>query len=282
MAGGAGVGLVVACSTPDPFACVLDADCTLAGTPGICVSSGNCAYPDDACTSGFSYPAVTPNVGGTCVPVDGGTASESDGADDDDGNNPRPTSGGAGSGSDAVDDDTSTTANTSAMTAGGGVSTSGPLDDTATSEDSSGPAPACVDEVGDSVITAEPLAGCEVEGGSAIDDATDDDWWALFGPGAECASGNFGVDLSWTSTEPLSICVLAGCEGDRESVAVCDDTSDPVSLFGYQGCCGPQTVFANLDCQGASGVDPFVLVTAASGADPVCAEYSFVVEYLGT
>ena len=79
----AGALLGVACATTPEFACAGDADCVLGSTPGICTEGGHCAYPDDDCPSGYSFPAQTPGMAGECVPGDAATSGTGDDDDDD-------------------------------------------------------------------------------------------------------------------------------------------------------------------------------------------------------
>lgn len=57
------------CQPVEAFECERDADCTLAGTQGICAPTSRCAYPDPDCASGYAYPpGAGESLGGVCLP----------------------------------------------------------------------------------------------------------------------------------------------------------------------------------------------------------------------
>lgn len=63
------VALLGACQPAKAFECSEDTDCSLGGVEGICAPTGRCAYPDDACASGYAYPeGAGPSLAGVCLP----------------------------------------------------------------------------------------------------------------------------------------------------------------------------------------------------------------------
>ncbi|MEM6989718.1 MAG: hypothetical protein AAF721_04455 [Myxococcota bacterium] len=80
------LGALLSCRSASEFLCGGDDDCSLAGTPGVCIAS-HCAYPDSECPSGLRYPVgAPPELAQTCA--DGpsaGTGPGSTGAGSDTG-----------------------------------------------------------------------------------------------------------------------------------------------------------------------------------------------------
>ena len=75
-----------ACKPAEPFECDGDSDCVLEGERGVCLPTQHCAYPEDACASGYAYPSgAGPSLAGVCLPpgsigpATGGAASTSTG-----------------------------------------------------------------------------------------------------------------------------------------------------------------------------------------------------------
>ncbi|MCX4243353.1 LamG domain-containing protein [Paraliomyxa miuraensis] len=64
-------GACVGCPTLSPFSCSDDAHCDRGGAPGICLADGACAYPSDACDSGWVRSPNATVAPGRCVPVEG-------------------------------------------------------------------------------------------------------------------------------------------------------------------------------------------------------------------
>ncbi len=69
--------LLPACG-PSNFTCAEDTEC---GGDGACIE-GFCAFPDEACTSGFKYGQHSGDQSNQCVPPSGGTESGSDSVGD--------------------------------------------------------------------------------------------------------------------------------------------------------------------------------------------------------
>ncbi|MEM6994435.1 MAG: hypothetical protein AAF721_28225 [Myxococcota bacterium] len=271
------LGYAASCGGTSAFACQSDADCILTGVPGICDTTGLCAYPDQACPSGFSYPVATPDVGGDCVPGSGAADGVTGGGD----GGPDWGTGGDGdedTTADSVDDGpvmTTADGTTSGGTTGsvttmgaetnGGVSTGNDVDSGVS----------CSDEHGDEVFSATLLNGCEVNFESQIVDGSDVDWVGLIGPGADCPETEYTATL--TGDEALLVCVFAGCEGGAATFVDCTGSSVPAMASGLQGCCDPEQASGVLGCPDTpeEDLDPFVLVTVGEGQGaPVCSPYT--------
>ncbi len=66
------VGLsVAACFEIDAFECGSDDGCVRDGTAGRCEAGGVCAYPNDACDSGWRYSPNAGSLAEMCVPPEG-------------------------------------------------------------------------------------------------------------------------------------------------------------------------------------------------------------------
>ena len=74
--GGAWLGLVFGCSTPD-FLCQSSDDCVSSPDAGICEESGYCSFPDAACPSGQRYGELSGPLRGQCTVPEEGTSSSS-------------------------------------------------------------------------------------------------------------------------------------------------------------------------------------------------------------
>ena len=167
LAGASLLGYVVACNvTTGPFTCADDSDCILQGTPGVCDGEGRCSYPDDACSSGYSYPAATPDVGGDCAP-DPGTADAGTGGpvgtsgsgDDTTGAvEPGSTSDGTTAQLDSAGSEESSSSSASSSSSDDGLESSDSGDSTSTTTGA-----VCEDDVPNSANEAQAFAGC-VEG----------------------------------------------------------------------------------------------------------------------
>jgi hypothetical protein len=66
----AGVAIVAACPSIAPYVCSNDGDCDRGGARGQCLDDGACAYPDDACDSGWARSPNAAQQPGACVPVE--------------------------------------------------------------------------------------------------------------------------------------------------------------------------------------------------------------------
>ena len=138
--GGFALGLL-ACSAGSSFACSEDSQCSLTGAPGMCVA-GNCAYPSDACESGYAYPDGAPgNLGGMCADVeDPGTGSSS--------------------GSDVDTGPSASTGTSDATTSTGGTTVA--LDGTATGDDTTTSSSGDTSGTGESSSSSGSCVGFEV------------------------------------------------------------------------------------------------------------------------
>ncbi len=72
-------GAAGGCPSVDPYACTAAEQCVRGGTRGICEpSTSRCAFPDEACESGWRYPERTDaGLGGVCLEPAGSTTSSS-------------------------------------------------------------------------------------------------------------------------------------------------------------------------------------------------------------
>lgn len=65
------------------FPCDADEQCSRDGATGVCQASGYCSFPDASCDSNQRYGELAPGeLAGTCVPVAGGSGSDSTIGDD--------------------------------------------------------------------------------------------------------------------------------------------------------------------------------------------------------
>ena len=266
------LGYALACNvTTGPFSCQEDGDCVLQSVPGICDGDGRCAYPDDECSSGFSYPAATPSVGGDCAPGPGSETAAEMGDDDSTGSPESETTGAVEPGS------TGTTAqldsfgtdegSDSGSSTGGGVVTTS----TSGTGSSSDGAPMCTDQIGSTADEAETVNECykAAEAGTIVDE-TDNDWWQLQGENGVCQDGVFEVGLM--SGDQLTLCVFGECPFGGGSGQIECMGGDEASVEGMDGCCGDGDVVIDINCGVANAVVPHILVTGASGQ---CVGYMF-------
>jgi len=259
---------VIACATPPEFACVGNSDCFLASIPGICTQGGHCAYPDDTCPSGFSFPVHTPGMGNACVPGDSATSGSGDDDDDDDDDDAAEATG-------SSDDAESTTGGDDESGGSGEGSDSGntsPMT-SATAGDSTTGAAACDDEVGDNPMSGQIVGGCEGGSGSQLVDESDVDWWAFIGPGAECSPNDYAAILQGPARGEVEICLMVGCEDGVPNV-FCEE-GEPADVGILSGCCSVSGEVAGaLSCSGGT-FDPFVSVTPVSSLS--CLPYDFTI-----
>ncbi len=75
------LGLVAAmgCVPTLEYRCENEAQCVEAGRVGVCQDTQRCSFPDENCLSGQRYAKYGGALGGSCVPVGGGTGTDSDG-----------------------------------------------------------------------------------------------------------------------------------------------------------------------------------------------------------
>jgi len=274
LAGAVLLGYVLACNvTTGPFTCQENDDCVLQGVPGVCDGEGRCSYPDDACSSGYSYPAATPGVGGDCAP-DPGTADASTGVF------PMESTGAEGTtvgvGDDGTTEDGTTaqldSAGSDESTSGGGQSesSSGAGSTSATTGGSTTGGPACPDTVGDSPSEAEVLGGCFMESGmGTIVDGDDVDWWQVGGADT-CEDGE--VEAFVKAETVLEVCLYGQCFGGNSAPIQCFE-GEPELIDGFDACCGAGGVVADLNCGGGTSAVPYVLVR---GEDAQCSAYSLL------
>ena len=276
---GAALGYAAGCGSSASFVCAADGECSLAGTPGIC-ADGYCAYPDDACGSGYAYPVSSPSgKGGQCVD---GVAEEGAGTGDGDGwatgameaegstasVDDADADGSTGRPDDGVDGDTmGTSAGES-----GKATTDGPGTTTATTGN-----PACGDEVGDSEAVADLIESCEGAGAENVLDGDDVDWFAM-GGGNGCPGEPYIAHFT-EGGEGAEICLFAGCSAGDPSMMCSDGT--PTTVGTLQGCCGDANVppLGVGTCGGmmASPVELYVRITANPNDAVDCADYAFMV-----
>lgn len=275
LAGAALLGYVVACNaTTGPFTCADDGGCILQGTPGVCDGEGRCSYPDDACSSGYSYPAATPGVGGDCAPDpgvgDAGTDVGTTTSDDDTTGSVEP-----GSTSDGTTVQLDSAGSSDGSSSDDGLESSDGDASTSTGTESSG-GPACADTIGDSLDDAVAFDSCSkaVGMGVIVDDA-DSDWWVLDG-GTDCGEGFYQAFLD-TSID-LTLCLFPTCQGGQVAMVECIKGGSSTEVEGLEGCCGDGGVVVSIDCTFNGPVVPYVLVTG-QGAE--CSEYVLGAGYLG-
>ncbi len=230
-----GLGLGVACADAS-FECAGDHQCSLSGTPGVCVDQGQCAYPDPDCASGLSFPlGSSSNQAGECV---GGQGS-----------------GGVGSstGSDASTDSPSTDSST-----GGDVDSSG-----------SGPLE-CDDpyEPNDAVELGTPilLGGCVAEWEAASADALDTDWFLLGNPRGCPLSG----PTTFATNPPRPVCILPACPNGLPVIPE-ECSGDLVPLLGGVACCATGEAQLTATCVGE---EPVLALRVGGEVDaPQCVPY---------
>lgn len=263
---GALLGYVVACNvTTGPFTCADDGDCILQGTPGVCDGDGRCSYPDDACSSGYSYPAATPGVGGDCAP-DPGVGDASTGgpvgtstSDDDATGSVAPGSTGDGTTVqlDSAGSSDSASSDDGLESSGGDVTTS-----TSTTAE-----PMCEDDVPNSADEAVVFPGCiEGAGQGTIVDSSDEDWWSLGGPGGGCNNGEYSAALK---AQGLEVCLFFQCGGIGSGPVECLVGTE-AGVSGMNGCCDSQYVVAAITCGISGNPVPRVRVM---GENAECSEY---------
>lgn len=230
-----GLGLGVACSDAS-FECAGDHQCSLSGTPGVCVDQGQCAYPDPDCASGLSFPLGSPSSqAGECV---GGQGS-----------------GGLGS------------------STGSSTTTDSPSTDSSTGDDpdSSGSGSLeCDDpyEPNDAVEQGTPilLEGCTADWEAVSAGSLDTDWFLLGNPRGCPLSGPTTV----TTSPALTVCILPACPNGLPAVPE-DCEGDLVPLLGGIACCATGDVRLAVSCVGE---EPLLALRVGGEIDaPQCLPY---------
>lgn len=270
---GAAMGLLVgtlACSEPAVFTCGGDDDCVLGGVQGQCQDTGSCAYPDDDCTSGLSYPeGAPPDLAGRCV--EGGATGGDTVAATDSGGIDDPSTDDATD--DATDDTTggTTVALDDGSTTGDGSTGDTTFDPTTDSTDSSGGARCGPDEVGDSPQEALPVGMCATKYGGVLEQADDVDWFDL----GACPSGTAAVEVMVDDPKNAVVCLVPLCEAGELPMIGCNDPAMvlPDAEGNAMGCCGAESFEANYACPNQAVA---LYVAAASSPDaPPCGGYAF-------
>ena len=275
LAGASLLGYVVACNvTTGPFTCADDGDCILQGTPGVCDGEGRCSYPDDACSSGYSYPAATPEVGGDCAPdpgfatgggsTDGSAGTSSSGGETTGAIEPGSTSGETTGQLDSVGSEGSSSSGDDGLESSGGETTSSSTTGMATTG-----GVACPDTVGNSAEEAEVLDGCFMQVGmGTVVDGSDQDWWVLQEEdGGNCSEGLYEA---FVKADGLTVCLVPQCEAGFGDTLQCLDGSSMTDIDGLDGCCGDGGVAADIQCTFNS---PAALQILVYGSDAQCSEY---------
>lgn len=258
---------MLACSDPAVFTCGGDDDCVLGGVQGQCQDTGSCAYPDDECTSGLSYPeGAPPDLAGRCVEGTGGdtvAATDSGGGEDPstdatDGS----TDGSTASSTVAVDD-----GSTSSDGSTGGTT----FDPTTDSTDSSGGAQCGPDEVGDTQEDALFVGMCSIKYGGVLEQANDVDWFDL----GFCSSGLASLEVVVDDPDNAAVCLVPLCEqGDVPMVGCSDPSMELPDMEGNaMGCCAAESFQVDYACPGQA-VALYVAAVSAPEAPP-CGSYAF-------
>lgn len=71
-----------ACVGADAYQCAEDAQCSAAGSAGVCQDIGFCSFPDEGCDSGQRYGEHAGALSHTCVPTAPGPTGDGSGGDD--------------------------------------------------------------------------------------------------------------------------------------------------------------------------------------------------------
>ncbi|MEM6995008.1 MAG: hypothetical protein AAF721_31130 [Myxococcota bacterium] len=262
----------ISCGEPAAFSCVEDSECVLSGVEGQCQATGSCAYPDDACVSGWSYPAGAPaELAGRCIDAagteDGLTSS---------GGESTTTSGGTASTGLAVDGTTASP--TDGTTTGFVTSTGGAVDSsgggsssggTGSSEVGSSSGGACVgDDHPDLVSDAKIVGDCsqtEIDG--VIHDVDDLDFFGI----GTCNLPHAVVTSM--GSDDVEICVVVACTLDVIPDVECGPEAQAWSLADevFTGCCGTGMYEADLNC---SGGGDFWAVARSTGDGTMCSDYA--------
>ena len=255
---------MLACTEPAVFACWGDSDCVLGGDQGQCQDNGSCAYPDDDCTSGLSYPeGAPPDLAGRCVPDDGSDGTGTGGTD----------TGAVASSS--GDESSSTGASTSGADEGTSSESgsSGAVDSSGGETGSSGGAACNVDEIGDTPEDAFELGTCAGKYTGLLQDPMDGDWFSL----GECSGGVASLEISVDEPDSSLVCLVPFCEQGDLPTLDCGDGIELPDMNGQtQGCCGASAFEAGYDCQGQL-IAVYVVAASALPEAPECTGYAFTV-----
>ena len=255
---------MLACSEPAVFTCGGDGDCVLGGVQGQCQDTGSCAYPDDDCTSGLSYPeGAPPDLAGRCVEGEGtggDTVAGTNGSGSDDAS----TDGSTGGSTVALDDGSTTSEGSTGETT---------LGSTTGSTDTSGGALCDPDEVGDTPEDALLIGGCSIEFSGVLENAGDVDWFAL----GLCSAGTASMEVVVDDPDHAVVCLVPLCEqGDVPMIGCADPGMELPDMDGQaMGCCGVESFLVDYACPN-QGVALYVVAGSAPEA-PECTAYTFAV-----
>lgn len=222
----------IRCADPG-FACGGDEECTLSGTPGVCLAGGRCAYPAPECPSGLAFPAGAPVDAGQCVPEGEGGSG-----------------GPAGSSTGSSTTSESPDGSAEAGSATGSVCS----DEHEPNDDSGSPTP----------LPFAPTCLTQWEG--AIDGPRDVDWFFLEDLERVC-----GGSLTVVA-EGVEICaqVLCAPAGPRDLIE-CSGEVRPLE-GGFDGCCAETSVTLLSECTEAA-VSLTVVRLASGSDGLECAPY---------
>lgn len=220
------------CADPG-FVCGGDEECTLSGTPGVCLAGGRCAYPAAECPSGLAFPAGAPVDAGQCVPEgEGGSEGPADSS--------------TGSSTAAEDPDDSSGAGSAT-----GVACS---DANEPNDDPGSPTP----------LPFAPMCLTQWEG--AIDGPGDVDWFFLEDLERVCG-GSLTVVADGVEVCAQVLCAPAG----PRDLLECSGEVRPLE-GGFDGCCGESSVSLLSACTEAAVSLTMIRVASSSGG-PECAPY---------
>lgn len=219
---GVALGLALVRCSPGGFSCSDDVQCSLSGTPGVCLADGRCAYPDPDCTSGLALPAGAPGAdAGQCVPGDPPATDGMDGS----------SSGGVGVTSTEADGTTTAPAESGHASSDSGI--------------------ACSDthEPNESIDSAAMIPfgiECFVEWEGQLADPSDIDWFVVDNVTQVC-SGNVTV----VAAEGIDVCVAPQCPlGMAPEVFECDGEIRALE-DGAEACCAWGNVLMFAECLGS-------------------------------
>ena len=273
---GAAAGMLLsalACNDPPGFVCGDDDDCVLGGAQGQCQDNGSCAYPDDDCTSGLSYPeGAPPALAGRCVEGDGSSTAGTDGGDSAM-TTETPSSSDTGSATEASTDETT------AAVDGGSESTTGTTTTTgwATSDSSTGSVGSSgglmcgPDEVADTPEDALEIGMCSGKESGELEAELDTDWYSL----GLCVAGSASLDVSVDDPDTTFVCLVPSCDDDGADPSIeCGGPS--FELAGDVGCCASEAFDASYGCGDGGDATLHVVAVSSQGA-PECSSYAFTV-----